>query len=409
MIMDEQLRAALGDLIAIEEIVFEWDTAYVALRTPQIKTDLMAQIEARLAPLGLKSSIASINRIPRGMEDTIVLRIEPVTAAWNPIRRYTMTQEVETPGRWAWLSNPWVNGILFVITFAVVFMTGAATIINRSLSDDWDWVMGFQFSFSLLGILTAHEFGHYFAARYHKLNVTLPYYLPGILIPPIPWLGFLGTTIMPGTFGAFIRIKSPIINKRQLMDVGAAGPIAGFVVCLFVLIYGFATIPDKIWAYQFYNVEEIFSGQPVMYFGDSLLFRWLGHGFAGDRMPAMYDIVHYPFIFAGWFGLLVTALNMLPIGQLDGGHILYALIGSKQRFVAYGAFAVIITIGLFYGAGSWFIWALLILFLIRFKHPRVMDEDEPLDNKRIAIGIVSFLIFFVSFIPLPVYEKIPIP
>jgi len=233
--------------------------------------------------------------------------------------------------------------------------------------------------------------------------VTLPYFLPGILIPP--FLGFGGTTVLPGTFGAFIKIKSPIRNKTQLMDVGAAGPIAGFVVCVIVLIYGFVMIPEKTYAYQFYKLEDLYNGTPTLTFGGSLLFNFLGE-LAGKNMPAMYDIIHYPYIFAGWFGLLVTAINLMPVGQLDGGHITYALFGRSQKYLGYAAFVAIMFLGFIMEVKSWLMWAILILILIKIKHPPIMNEEEPLDWRRRAIGFASLAIFLVTFMPAPVYEVI---
>lgn len=301
-----------------------------------------------------------------------------------------------------WYRRGWFHLLLFFITFTVVYTTGATTILNQPISGTWNWITGAQFSLSLMAILTAHEFGHYFAARYHGLDVTLPYFLPGILIPPIlnP-----GTTIMPGTFGAFIRIKTPIRNRIQLMDVGAAGPIAGFVVCLFVLAYGFSTLPPKEYAYQFYDPESIYNGEPTIVFGGSLLFNWMANAWGGGQMPAMYDIVHYPFLFAGWFGLLITAINLLPIGQFDGGHIIYALLGRHQKYFGAAAFVAILALSWWFNVVSWILWAILVLVLVKIKHPPVMDEETELPSERRWVGLVCIIMFIVSFIPAPLYQE----
>jgi membrane-associated protease RseP (regulator of RpoE activity) len=408
--IERDIENILKDVVHVDYVVHDGHAIFVKCSTSHLTQQVMDDIQGRLVPLGYASEISSLSTqaTSEGTSDVVILKIfsrDNGHASSLPPKAFQdnmIPREHST--RWQWLSHPSVNAVLFVATLVVVFITGAATILNREISDEWSWLTGFQFSFSLLAILGAHEFGHYFAAKYHKLDVTLPYFLPGILIPPL--IGFGGTTLMPGTFGAFIKIKSPIKNKKQLMDVGASGPIAGFVVCLMVLIYGFAVIPEKSYAYQFYDVSSIYDGHPVLHFGSSMLFTFLGHSLAGVNMPAMYDIVHYPFIFAGWFGLLVTALNLLPIGQLDGGHITYSLLGRKQSIVAYVAFGLILVVGFVYDVKSWIFWALMILLIIKIKHPPVVDEEEPLDSTRIIIGLVSLVIFILCFIPMPIYEKI---
>lgn len=355
--IEKEIESILSEFARVEYVVYDSNALFAKFELQHLNQDMMNYIQTKFAPLGYKAVISSLtSKTENGINsDIVILKIfsadnghyEPaVPSHWLP----------QEKSRWTWLSHPSVNAVLFVFTFIVVFITGAATIINREITDEWSWITGFQFSFALLGILSAHEFGHYFAAKYHKLSVTLPYFLPGILIPPWIFQGFGGTTLMPGTFGAFIRIKSPIMNKKQLMDVGVSGPIAGFVVCLIVLVYGFISAPDRSYAYQFYDPQSIYNGEPFWHFGDSLLFSFLGHALAGDRMPEMYDIIHYPFIFAGWFGLLVTALNLLPIGQLDGGHITYSLLGKRQKYVGYAAFIAILAMGLWNNNNNWLIW-----------------------------------------------------
>ncbi len=403
--IEQDIHRLLQDVVQIEYVIHDERAVYLKFRTPHLNQTLMDEIQNRVAALGLRVVVSNLSTEASALDsqDVVILQFQKNddgrTASVRARRWFA------SPG-WQWMSHPAVNAILFVVTFGVVFVTGASTIINRTIADEWNWTMGFQFSVSLLGILLAHEFGHYFAARYHGLEVSLPYFLPGIIIPPWILAGFGGTTVPPGTFGAFIRIKSPIRNKRQLMDVGSAGPIAGFVVCLAVLVYGFSTLPVKEWAYQFYDRQSVFDGSPVMHFGSSLLFRFLADAIGADRMPEMYDIIHYPFLLAGWFGLLVTALNLLPIGQLDGGHILYALLGRRQKYVAYAAFGVILFMGIFMDIRSWLMWAVLILVLIRIHHPPVVDEDTPLDSKRMAMGWASIIIFVLAFIPAPIFEAV---
>lgn len=387
----------LRDLVQVEFIIFDSNAYFVKFESSHLNQALLDLISARFKAIGFISEISSLSSQTEKdqTKDLVVLRLIPEN-------QQLLKQRWPPKSKWSWLSHPAVNLTLFVVTFIIVFVTGAATILNKSYSDAWSWMTGLQFSMSLMGILTAHEFGHYVAARYHKLDVSLPYFLPGIILPP----GLGIPTVWPGTFGAFIRIKSPIQNKRQLMDVGAAGPIAGFVVCLAVLLYGFITIPDKTYAYQFYDPDSVYNGDPVLHFGGTLLFSTLGALFAGDRMPAMYDIVHYPFLFAGWFGMLVTALNLMPIGQLDGGHITYALMGKRQKYLGIAAFTGIIVLGFVTGSGNWFFWGLLILVLIRIKHPPIVDETEPLDERRRLIGWISIAIFIFCFSANPLYLQV---
>ncbi len=385
--MQARIQNSLGDLIKLESIWEEGVYVYIKFITPQLTMPLLQIVQSRLELLGYQSQVETINK---ETEDEVTIKLIP-------------SESGELKPKTSWRSHPLFHLMLFLITFAVVFATGATTNVNQLLTGEWHWQIGFAFSFSLMAILTAHEFGHYFAARYHGLSVTLPYYLPGIVVPPIADFG--GTTFMPGTFGAFIRVRSAIQNKKQLMDVGAAGPIAGFIVCLIILIYGFITIPERSYAYNFYNPEEIYGTRTIM-FGRSILFNFLGTTFAGERMPEMYDIIHYPYLFAGWFGLLITSLNLLPVGQLDGGHIIYALFGKKQKWFAYVTLVGILTLGIFYGATNWFVWALLIFLVIKIKHPPVIDEETPLDMNRKLIGIVSIIILILSFMPTPIYDQV---
>lgn len=241
---------------------------------------------------------------------------------------------------------------------------------------------GILFATLLLSFLTFHEFGHYFAAIYHKVKVTLPYYIP------IP--------VGIGTLGAVIRIKEQIHSTKKLFDIGAAGPIAGFIVSLIILFIGFARLPDVTFLNEFGdhnyvieyynntgnfpenpNVEE---GQMVLFFGGTFLFNFLASFF--DAAPPLWEIQHYPFLLAGWFGLFFTALNLMPVGQLDGGHILYSLIGyKKHKMVArlfFGGITILAGVEAVpiihdyvanydndFGVLSWLIWTALLLIIMQ--------------------------------------------
>ena len=294
-------------------------------------------------------------------------------------------------------SRIWVNILLFLVTIFTT-MTAGALLIGKDFFQDFSQVLyGWKYSFAVLSILTFHEFGHYFAARWHKIRVTLPYYIP-IFLPAFNF----------GTMGAFIRIKSQIPNRKALLDVGVAGPLAGFVMSLLSLIYGYAILPDfkGIVAY----VETIhpwnMQGGMNLILGKSILFSFFNDVIGSGRLP-MNEIYHFPFIFSGWIGILVTAINLIPIGQLDGGHILYALIGNKARRVGLLAFSALFILNLYllveYLSSIWMLWIILILILIRFRHPPTMNEYIELTPLRKFLGWLCILIFAICFIPMPLH------
>jgi membrane-associated protease RseP (regulator of RpoE activity) len=237
---------------------------------------------------------------------------------------------------------------------------------------------GFWYSASILAILGAHELGHYFACRYYRVDASLPYFLPAPLLT--------------GTFGAFIRIRQPIASKRQLFDIGIAGPIAGFVVAVPVLFVGVSLsrvvpIPD-----DFVGLE----------LGEPLLFQvaaWL----IWPSLPEGSSINMHPMAFAAWFGLLATALNLFPVGQLDGGHISYAVLGRRSTIVTL--VTVLCLIGLAFVSLSWIVWTILIVtMMIVFgpRHPSTADEDEPLDRTRLWLAAFAVLMFVLCFTPAPI-------
>lgn len=226
--------------------------------------------------------------------------------------------------------------LLFLATVVTTTLAGAEWIYGSSfLSGQMNFAQfrqGFWFSIPFLGFLTTHEFGHYFMARIRKVRVTLPYYIPG-------WLGIFMSI---GTFGAFIRIKDHITSKRDYFDIGIAGPLAGFVVSVITLIVGFIYMPGDEFVYHIHpeylkydgNYRDILNSpanpMEAITLGKSLLYRFLESTFGDPALlPHPYELSHYPLILAGFLGLLFTAINLLPIGQLDGGHILYALVGRK--------------------------------------------------------------------------------
>jgi membrane-associated protease RseP (regulator of RpoE activity) len=314
---------------------------------------------------------------------------------------------------------------LFILTFFTTTIAGVLW-LNRDPFDLSYFHLGIPYSLSILFILGCHEFGHYFASRYHHVNATLPYFIP---FPPIPVLMQLFLNF--GTFGAVIRTRSQVPSKKVMFDIGAAGPIAGFVASVLVLIYGFTHLPSRefiLAIHPDYNFSLNASPGPhAMYlaFGDTLLFSFVRQLFSDPSsfIPPMSEIYHYPFLCTGWFGLFVTALNLIPMGQFDGGHIIYTMFGDLHKRIAQSAFYILIALsipsisdailrGLLhvvfkheygplvplsqYSWSAWFVWGLIALYVVKLFHPPVTDET-PLDVKRQMVGWFCILIFVLSF------------
>jgi membrane-associated protease RseP (regulator of RpoE activity) len=239
---------------------------------------------------------------------------------------------------------------------------------------------GATFSASLLAILFSHEMGHYLACRYYKVNATLPYFIPA---PPV---------FLAGTFGAFIKIRSPIPTRRALFDIGLAGPIAGFVVAIPLSVVGVLTVGPPMSA----------EGH-LLYFNDPLLFRFIAR-LAG--VPLDPTSPTNPYYMAAWIGLLVTSLNLMPVGQLDGGHGTFALFGARaHRVIGRVAFAVMATLAVLgfwlHGSPSGFLYAVLLGIMMRIPHPKPYTM-ESLGTKRIVIAILTLIVFILCFWPFPI-------
>ena len=373
----------------------------------------------------------------------------------------------------------WLHLLLFVLTLASTIYVGASWWANRVLHYEAQdqtisllfltinqaWLIdGLRYAIPLVGFLTVHEFGHYFAARYHGVRTSLPYYIP------FPFNGI-------GNFGAVISIRQRIPSTRALFDIGVAGPLAGFVVALGALIYGFSTLPPPEYLLDLPAHEALKEhirqygtfpdtppatgeGTAIIVVGQTPLYWLLSQFFA--NVPPMYEMYHYPVLFAGWLGLFFTALNLLPVGQLDGGHVLYALLGDTwhRRFAQAFVFVLlfsggvgfmaetrqalyevgpwvgrsswIILTAIYYGylykifggtsrrtllglcglLGSvaaattlglsgvgwtgWLVWSLLIIFLVRVKHPPVMRPQSLTPTRRV-LGYAAIAIFILCF------------
>ncbi|HUH66726.1 MAG TPA: site-2 protease family protein, partial [Syntrophales bacterium] len=268
---------------------------------------------------------------------------------------------------------PILHVALFLITVLCTLVAGTLQQGINPLDHPLLLWKGIPFSFTLLLILGAHEFGHYFVSRKHNIDVTLPYFIPA--------------PSLVGTFGAFIKMKSPIMDRRILLDVGAAGPLAGLCVTIPILIIGLLLSEVR-----YEGVEKGFS------LGSSLLFaamNWLVHG----PLPDNADVILHPVAFSGWIGLLVTSLNLLPVGQLDGGHVAYAVIGRRQVIVAKVVLIALVILGAT-GWEGWFIWAVILLFM-GVHHPPVIYDWIPLDRKRMVIGWITIAAFVLTFTPVP--------
>jgi membrane-associated protease RseP (regulator of RpoE activity) len=240
------------------------------------------------------------------------------------------------------------------------------------------FLTGAWYSFTLLAILGAHEFGHYFTCRHYGIDASLPYFLPAPFIT--------------GTVGAAIRIRSMIPTKPILFDIGTAGPIAGFLVALPALLLGL----------QMSRVVPLPNDFVGLELGEPLLFKFAIWSIWG-LIPEGHSLNLHPVAFAAWIGLLVTALNLFPIGQLDGGHISYAVFGNRSTQITLSS--VVLVVGLTFVSKSWVVWsALMVGMLIVFgpKHPPTLDAAVPLDQTRCLIAIGTFIIFILCFTPAPI-------
>jgi membrane-associated protease RseP (regulator of RpoE activity) len=311
-------------------------------------------------------------------------------------------------------SKTWVNLLLFAFTVLSVIFAGAFFNYDGPFTSNLAQIRpyllpalgrGMAFAVSLLAILLAHEFGHYLAGRYHHTAVTLPYFIP---FPISPF----------GTMGAFIQLKEPPKNRRILLDIGVAGPLAGMVIAIPILFLGLHLsqvdrLPMILRQGEGFSMEGnsilylaakyLVFGQllpsPATFNGMNPVLYWIRYFFTG--MPAPLggaDVMLHPIAFAGWAGLLVTALNLIPVGQLDGGHLLYVLLGSRARNLL--PFILIATIALGVVWQGWWLWAFLI-FLLGRVYAEPLDQITPLDPNRRLLAIAGLVIFVLVFTPIP--------
>jgi membrane-associated protease RseP (regulator of RpoE activity) len=290
----------------------------------------------------------------------------------------------------------WVHLFFFVATLITATMAGSCATagfesmvgFDREISVfSLDFLLGgLWYSIPVLAILGAHEFGHYWLCRVHNVDATLPYFIPA---PPF---------ILTGTFGAVIRIREAFPSKRALFDIGVAGPIGGFLIL----------VPFLYWGVGLSQLVPITPSEHTIYFGEPLLYKlvaWMHFG----SIPDGYDVALHPMAFAAWWGMLATALNLMPFGQLDGGHIVYSLVRRRHHGAIISAATLVAAAVLTIGSMSWavtLVMMMIMAFFLGLHHPSVLDEETPLDAGRRWIAVFALLMFIVCFTPVPIQSFI---
>ena len=270
-----------------------------------------------------------------------------------------------------------IHILLFILTFLTTLFAGCIQVGVVPWLNPKMIYKGLPFSLTLLLILMTHELSHYYFSRMHKVPATLPYFIPA--------------PSLIGTFGAVIKMQPPIPDRRALIDIGASGPIGGFIVAVIAVIIGL----------NYSNImplQGIPEHQIGISFGESLLFTFLSK-LVLNIDPDKYAVILHPVAFAGWVGLFVTSLNLLPIGQLDGGHIMYACFGEKHTLISRIMIPVMILMGFYYK--PWIV-LVIVMFFIGYRHPPVVYPWIELDRKRKITGWVSLCIFILTFTPIPI-------
>jgi membrane-associated protease RseP (regulator of RpoE activity) len=348
------------DQIIIEgRLLTEPDNAYSTLK-------------ARFEPLGFKPLLQE--------DDSGRTLLILVPTSSQPVSKGTLVSDevktVKVESRF-----PWLNFSLFVLTLLTTTWAGAAHQGVNLWAEPGKFAVGLPYALALMLILGVHELGHYFTARYHGMKVTLPYFIP------VPF--------SLGTFGAFIQMKSPTENRRALFDVGVSGPLAGLVVAIPALLIGLKYSTVELGSAE---VGLMQGGASV---GSSVLFALLAKLALGDVITEGHQLILHPLAFAGWLGLLVTALNLLPIGQLDGGHIAHALFGRKKgNTIGMVALFSIFLLGLFVWSG-FLMWAIIVFFIAGTKSAPPLNDISPLDPSRVVIGAIAFILLFLILMPVP--------
>jgi len=387
----ELLDALVRRIFTIEDITHgDSRQGYIARYRGHLIAPDSAEAYDRLAEMVRPHGLIPLFRDENGTQEILLVNSPPAPK----------------PGR------PLINLIMFLVTVLSVMVSGGLSSLQTDLSNDPLTAArqiinaGWPFAVSLLAILSTHEMGHYIAGRMHGVHVTLPFFIP---LPFTPL----------GTMGAFISMKEVPKNRRVLMDIGVAGPIAGFIVSIVVVLIGLSlstlnAIPlmfpegqgmqmegnSLIYLFLKYLQYGELLPQPAT-FGDSgPVLYWLRYFFTGQPTPyGAMDVLIHPVAWAGWVGFLVTSLNLIPAGQLDGGHIFHLLFGTKwSRRILPLILALLVGLGFFWS--GWWLWAgLVFLFGRRYAEP--LDQITPLDTRRKVLGIIALIIFIITFIPVP--------
>jgi membrane-associated protease RseP (regulator of RpoE activity) len=359
--------ATLDDLLVTEDLLRRTAEDVFEVREAQIRGGIVV-FRGRLRLEPRRALDALLERF-RPFGYTPFLRVEGgevVMQAW-PLA------ETRAPARVG------LNVVLFLLTCLTTLIAGSGAFLSFDpFAHPARVLSGAPFAFTLLAILGVHEFGHYFTARHYRASVSLPYFIPA----PPPFLF--------GTMGAIIRMRSPAKDRNSLFDIAAAGPLAGLAIALPAILLGL----------QWSTVARVPAGGHLV-FGDSLLMRlliYLQFGPLGEGM----DVFIHPVALAGWVGLFVTALNLFPVGQLDGGRIAYALFGRRHRLVGIATFAGLLILGAVTGAANWVVWAALLLFLVGFHHSPPLDDVTPLTPGRWLVGVFCLLLLVLLIPPVPI-------
>jgi membrane-associated protease RseP (regulator of RpoE activity) len=364
----ERVEVAIADLFSVHDVTLGVPQRPQAIRLRgqlQVASDrAYPQIAARL----------------REMEYTAVLRHDEEQGLDELLVMPGVLPQVERP-------RLWVHALLFGATVFTTLYVGAS-MVETAPGDDFWWPLlhfweGWPFSLSLLSILLAHELGHYFTGRHYRVPVSLPFFIP-IPLPPL------------GTMGAVIRMKAPVTNRRAMLDIGSAGPLVGLAVAIPVLIIGLSLS----------HVEPLPVDQPYSMEGNSLLYLLVKYLMFGQWLPSGgVDVFIHSVAFAGWAGLLVTSFNLLPVGQLDGGHVLYSLLGDRAQRLTWPIILALAGLGLAVWPG-WFLWAGLV-FLFGQGHPGPLDSITRLDTRRKVVAVAVLLVFVLTFTPIPLVYVFP--
>jgi len=285
-------------------------------------------------------------------------------------------------------SSPALAVLLFLLTLVSTTLAGTSYYIGFLVMAGSDKEVpilralwgGFPYAFAIMAILLAHELGHYLACRYYRLSATYPYFIP------------LPIFSIAGTMGAFIRIRSPFQNARQLFDVGIAGPLAGYIFSLPALILGLAAS----------NINDIPTNtEGTVFFGEPLIFKAVAQFFFHyDETVSSLNL--HPIGWAAWFGIFATSINLIPIGQLDGGHIVYSLFGPVwHRRCSIACCLGLVSISVISWSPAYLVFAVLV-FILGLRHPHTWEEDRIVDSKRKWLAVIALIIFIFSFVPVPV-------